>query len=63
MRVVLYDVTVVSYKEGFIMEIRACDFVHAVLFVSGMAAFLYGAAWFFFVYGAEIEEFYAKWLW
>ena len=45
------------------MEIRARDFIYAVLFVSGMAAFLYGAAWLFFVYGAEIESFYARYLW
>ena len=45
------------------MEIRARDFIYAVFFVGGMTAFLYGAAWFFFVYGSEIEEFYAKWLW
>ena len=45
------------------MIIRVQDFIYAVLFVSGMAAFLYGAAWLFFIYGAEIEEFYAKWFW
>ena len=45
------------------MIIKAQDFVYAILFISGTAAFLYEAAWFFFVYGSEIEEFYAKWLW
>lgn len=45
------------------MIIRVQDFIYAVFFVGGMAAFLYGAAWFFFYYGKEIEEFYAKYLW
>ena len=45
------------------MEIRTRDFIYAVFFVGGMAAFLYGAAWLFFVYGAEIESFYARYLW
>ena len=45
------------------MIIRVQDFISAVLFVSVMAAFLYGAAWLFFIYGAEIEEFYARYLW
>ena len=45
------------------MEIRARDFIYAVFFVGGMAACLYGAAWFLFFFVAEIEEFYAKWLW